>query len=65
MHASGFPPNVLKCNAEFKLSEISLLVTTAPRGNPFPIPFAKVTISGFTSWFSKPQKCSPVLPKPV
>lgn len=47
-HASGFPPNVLKCNAEFKLLAILLFVTTAPRGNPFPIPFARVTISGST-----------------
>lgn len=36
--ASGFPPKVLKCNALVKHSEISGVVITAPKGNPFPIP---------------------------
>lgn len=39
----GFPPNVLKCSALVRVWEISLVVTTAARGKPFPIPFAMVT----------------------
>lgn len=41
------------------------VVTTAPMGNPLPIPFAIVTISGMTSCPSKPQKWLPVRPNPV
>ena len=44
---------------------ISGVVTMAANGNPFPIPLAMVTMSGTTSCASKPQKWSPVLPKPV
>lgn len=41
------------------------VVTTAPIGNPLPMPFAIVTISGITSWPWKPQKWLPVRPNPV
>ena len=53
--AIGFPPNVLKYNACDKVLAISGVVTIAPIGNPLPIPLAIVTMSGITSWFSKPQ----------
>ena len=41
------------------------VVTTAPMGNPLPMPFAIVTISGITSYPWKPQKWLPVRPNPV
>lgn len=40
-------------------------VTTAAMGNPLPMPFAIVTISGMTLWPWKPQKWLPVRPNPV
>ena len=47
------------------VAPISLVVTTAANGKPFPIPLAMVTISGITPCPSNPQKCSPVRPNPV
>ena len=47
------------------VSEIWGVVTTAAMGKPLPIPLAMVTMSGTTPWPSKPQKWSPVRPKPV
>jgi len=40
-------------------------VTTAPRGRPFPIPFAIVTISGLIPCHLCPQNLGPILPNPV
>lgn len=65
VHAIGFPPYVLKCPAFVKAFAIFGVVTTAPKGYPLPIPLAIVTMSGMISCISKPQKWSPVRPKPV
>ena len=40
------------------------LGTTAAKGKPLPMPLAMTTISGTMPWASKPQKLSPVRPKP-
>lgn len=63
--AIGLPPYVLKCLAFSKLLAMAGVVTTAANGKPLPIPLAMVTISGTMSCDSKPQKWSPVRPKPV
>lgn len=65
VHATGFPPKVLKWPALVNAFATSGVVTTAASGKPLPIPLAIVTISGLIPCISKPQKCSPVLPKPV
>ena len=61
----GLPPKVLKWMRFFITSAISGRVTHAPSGAPLPMPLAIVTMSGVTPQFSKPQKCSPVRPKPA
>ncbi len=58
------PPKVLK-KTPFTLSEIPFLVTTAPIGNPFPIPLAIVIMSGLIPCHLWPQYLVPTLPKPV
>lgn len=62
---TGFPPKVLKCSRRDMVFAISSVVTTAAKGKPLPMPFAIVTISGTTPWFSNPQNLVPVLPNPV
>ena len=62
---TGFPPKVLKCSRCDMVLAISSVVTTAASGSPLPIPFAIVTISGITPWFSNPQNLVPVRPNPV
>ena len=62
---TGLPPKVLKWMRFVIVLAISGRVTHAPSGTPLPIPLAIVTRSGVTPQFSKPQKCSPVRPKPV
>lgn len=67
------PPAVLVLNLtcfnfhrkSYATATLPWVVTTAPIGNPFPMPFAMVTISGTTSWPWKPQKWLPVRPNPV
>lgn len=41
--AKGLPAKVLKCRASPSTDAISGVVTTAPIGNPLPIPLASVT----------------------
>jgi multidrug efflux pump subunit AcrB len=49
----------------FVKAATSGVVTTAAIGWPLPIGLPSVTMSGTTSSSSKPQKCSPIRPKPV
>lgn len=63
--AMGLPPKVLKWSAWDMVLAMAGVVTTAAKGNPLPMLLAMVTISGITSWASKPQKWSPVRPKPL
>ena len=62
---SGLPPKVLMWSLCARAAAISEVVATAASGRPLPMPLAIVTISGMTPERSKPQKLSPVRPKPV
>lgn len=44
-HDNGLPPNVLNIKDFLRWLEISLVVTTAAKGKPFPMPLARVTIN--------------------
>ena len=62
---TGLPPNVLKWMRVVMAFAMAGVVTTAASGQPLPMPLAIVTMSGITPCVSNPQKCVPVLPKPV
>mmetsp|Transcript_15170 Transcript_15170/g.17527 ORF Transcript_15170/g.17527 Transcript_15170/m.17527 type:complete len:214 (-) Transcript_15170:885-1526(-) len=63
--ATGLPPLVLKYCTPSNDRAISRVVNTAPRGNPLPMGFPSVKMSGTTPCASNAQKWDPVRPNPV